>query len=102
MDEGIEVAWNQYNVADDITPERLQEQMEIFEVLSTLSHENIVKIFDFWYIVDARQLVIITELMTSGTLKEFVFLLCLLFLSCFPNLSIFAKKLHSSQHQEGS
>ena len=41
-------------------------------MLQTLNHDNIIGIYDSWEDEKNKEVVFITELMTSGTLKEFV------------------------------
>lgn len=60
---------NRYNKAEQV---RFKEEVAI---LKTLQHPNILKLYDSWEVTvrgekkDRKVLVLVTELMTSGTLK---------------------------------
>lgn len=70
--EGIEVAWNQIKLsevlrnADDL--ERLYSEVHL---LKTLKHKHIIKFYNSW--VDSRHNTVnfITEIFTSGTLRQY-------------------------------
>ncbi|WOL02454.1 hypothetical protein Cni_G11173 [Canna indica] len=70
--EGIEVAWNQVKVADlvrnTVDLERLYSEVHL---LKTLKHKNIIKFYNSW--VDAKNdnINFITEVFTSGTLRQY-------------------------------
>lgn len=74
---GVAVAWcelqeNRYNKAEQA---RFKEEVAI---LKTLQHPNILKLYDSWEVTqkvdkkDRKVLILITELMTSGTLKGYM------------------------------
>ncbi|XP_010533447.1 PREDICTED: probable serine/threonine-protein kinase WNK3 isoform X2 [Tarenaya hassleriana] len=69
--EGIEVAWNQIKVADllhnSVDMERFYSEVHL---LKTLKHKNIIKLYHSW--VDSKNETInfITEIFTSGTLRQ--------------------------------
>lgn len=74
---GVAIAWcelqeNRYNKAEQA---RFKEEVAI---LKTLQHPNILKLYDSWEVVvrgekkDRKVLVLVTELMTSGTLKGYM------------------------------
>ena len=69
-EEGIEVAW--CRIAMDRVGE--QEKQQIYkevEILKQLEHKNILTFHDSFSMPDnANQIVFITEIMTSGTLKQ--------------------------------
>jgi hypothetical protein len=69
--EGIEVAWNQVKVNDLVMSASERERLfaEI-RVLKQLKHKNIMSFFDSW--LDTKNLTVnfITELFTSGTLRQ--------------------------------
>ncbi|KAI9315364.1 kinase-like domain-containing protein [Dichotomocladium elegans] len=73
-EEGYEVAWNTVQTA----PKGLDKEIEI---LKSVRHPNIIAFHDAWYQTDS-EFVFITELMTSGTLREYIRKLSL------PNLKI--------------
>lgn len=68
-ERGIEVAWNQvlyerYNL--DLS--RVMNEIEVFK---TIRNPHIIEFYHAWQDTDAKQVVFITELMPSGTLKQF-------------------------------
>jgi WNK lysine deficient protein kinase len=69
--DGIEVAWNQVKVNDLVMSASERERLfaEI-RVLKQLKHKNIMSFFDSW--LDQKNLTVnfITELFTSGTLRQ--------------------------------
>lgn len=73
--EGIEVAWNQVKVADVL---RYSEDMERLysevHLLKTLKHKNIIKFYNSWVDGIHDNINFITEVFTSGTLRQSVFL----------------------------
>lgn len=66
-DEGYEVAWNCFQHASH--KEYLELSSEI-EILKKVRHPNIIAFHDCWYV--NGESIFITELMTSGTLREFI------------------------------
>ncbi|KAI7878941.1 kinase-like protein [Lichtheimia hyalospora FSU 10163] len=62
-EEGYEVAWNTMQSA----PKDLEHEIEI---LKSVRHPNIIAFHDAWY--QKNEFVFITELMTSGTLREYI------------------------------
>ncbi|XP_051133500.1 probable serine/threonine-protein kinase WNK3 [Andrographis paniculata] len=70
--EGLEVAWNQVKLSDvmksSFDMERLFSEVNL---LKTLKHKNIIKLHYSW--VDERhgQINFITEIFTSGTLRQY-------------------------------
>ncbi|OIT31671.1 putative serinethreonine-protein kinase wnk2 [Nicotiana attenuata] len=70
--EGIEVAWNQVKVADllrnAVDLERLYSEVHL---LKTLKHKNIIKYFNSWVDTKTENINIITEIFTSGTLRQY-------------------------------
>lgn len=70
-ENGIEIAWNQikFERLKDTERARLDEEIKI---LSILQHANIINFYDFYIDDEKKRLVILTELMTSGTLRQFV------------------------------
>jgi len=69
--EGIEVAWNQVKVNDLAnSPTERERLFAEIRVLKQLKHKNIMSFFDSW--LDQKNLTInfITELFTSGTLRQ--------------------------------
>ena len=74
-DQAIEVAWNKLNVSrmSDRDAEKVVNEMQI---LRALQHPNIINLFCGWEERDERGRIrganFITELMTSGTLKQYM------------------------------
>jgi len=65
-EEGYEVAWNGCQTSK-------AEYMELndeIEILKRVRHPNIINFHDCWY--NNTEIVFITELMTSGTLREYI------------------------------
>lgn len=77
LEEGKEVAWNQVRCSDFIgcaLKDRDEDRERLFaeiRVLKALKHKNIMSIYDSW--LDAKQgnINFITELFTSGTLRQY-------------------------------
>ncbi|KAG0568475.1 hypothetical protein KC19_6G021800 [Ceratodon purpureus] len=68
--EGIEVAWNQVKVQDVLqSPEDLERLYSEVHLLKTLKHKNIIKFYNSW--VDTKTITFITEIFTSGTLRQY-------------------------------
>ena len=69
--EGIEVAWNQIKVQDVIhTPEDVDRLYSEVHLLKTLKHKNIIKFYHSWIDPDTQNLNFLTEMFTSGTLRQ--------------------------------
>ncbi|XP_024024128.1 probable serine/threonine-protein kinase WNK4 [Morus notabilis] len=70
--DGIEVAWNQVRIDDVLlSSEDLEKLYSEVHLLKSLKHENIIKFYNSW--VDDKQKTInmITELFTSGNLRQY-------------------------------
>jgi len=70
-DTGCECAWNQIKLDRLKSAERGRLQEEI-KILSSLNHANIINFYDFHVDEEKQRIVFITELMTAGTLRQFV------------------------------
>ena len=69
--EGTEVAWNQVNVNDFLqSPEDLERLYYEIHLLKTLKHKNIMKFYTSWVDVANRNINFVTEMFTSGTLRQ--------------------------------
>ena len=70
--EGIEVAWNQVFLNrftdDKAMLHRLNSEVQL---LKTLENDNIIKLFSAWIDVDRMALNFITEVCTSGNLRDY-------------------------------
>ncbi|XP_048504433.1 probable serine/threonine-protein kinase WNK10 isoform X2 [Beta vulgaris subsp. vulgaris] len=69
---GIEVAWNRVKIHDVLqSPEGLEKLYSEVHLLKTLKHENIIKLYDSWVDDKKKTVNMITELFTSGNLREY-------------------------------
>lgn len=70
---GREVAWNQAKISDMMrTPDALHRMYSEVHLLSTLRHESIITFHTSWIDVRKCNFNFITEMFTSGTLREYV------------------------------
>lgn len=70
---GMEVAWSQVKLNDLLqSAEDLQRLYSEVHLLSTLKHDSIIKFYTSWIDVDRRTFNFITEMFTSGTLREYI------------------------------
>eukprot|EP00960_Hanusia_phi_P052402 761430-Hanusia_phi.AAC.5 len=70
-DTGLEVAWNQVQIGK-LEGEAKKQFIDEVTMLSRLNHKHIIQFHDSWEDFEKHQVIFITELMTSGTLKSFV------------------------------
>lgn len=69
--EGLEVAWNQVMVNDLVTsPADRDRLFAEIRVLKQLKHKNIMSFYDSWFDQKNMTVNFITELFTSGTLRQ--------------------------------
>lgn len=69
--DGIEVAWNLVRIDDVLrSSDDLERLYSEVHLLKLLRHENIVKFHDSWIDTKKRTVNIITELFTSGNLRQ--------------------------------
>lgn len=69
--EGIEVAWNQVKFHDFLqSPEDLERLYCEILLLKTLRHKNIMKFYTSWVDTSIRHINFVTEMFTSGTLRQ--------------------------------
>lgn len=69
--EGIEVAWNQIRVVELINgSEEYAKLYTEINVLKKLKHKNIMSFYDSWIDREKHTVNFITELFTSGTLRQ--------------------------------
>ncbi|KAK1320341.1 putative serine/threonine-protein kinase WNK5 [Acorus calamus] len=69
---GIEVAWNQAKLTDMMrSPDSLQRLYSEVHLLGTLDHDSIIRFHASWIDSDRRTFNFITEMFTSGTLREY-------------------------------
>ena len=68
-DRGVDIAWNQLNLdqGDQLDHDKIQNEIN---TLKNLRHQNVIDFYDQWANQKKRQIIFITECMTSGTLTE--------------------------------
>ncbi|KAI7725685.1 hypothetical protein M8C21_018462 [Ambrosia artemisiifolia] len=70
--EGLDVAWNQVKLYDFLqSPEDLERLYGEIHLLKTLKHGNIMKFYTWWVDTDSRNINFVTEMFTSGTLRQY-------------------------------
>ncbi|KAH6819654.1 with no lysine kinase 6 [Perilla frutescens var. frutescens] len=70
--DGIEVAWNRVKITDMLqSPEDLEKLYSEVHLLRQLKHVNIIKLYDAWIDDKKKTINMITELFTSGSLRQF-------------------------------
>ncbi|KAI3444381.1 hypothetical protein Pfo_001046 [Paulownia fortunei] len=70
--DGIEVAWNRVKINDVLrSPEDLEKLYSEVHLLRQLKHENIIKFYDSWIDDKKKTVNMITELFTSGSLRQY-------------------------------
>ncbi|CAH2044572.1 unnamed protein product [Thlaspi arvense] len=70
--EGIEVAWNQVKLYDFLqSPQELERLYCEIHLLKALKHKSIMKFYTSWVDAENRHINFITEVFTSGTLRQY-------------------------------
>ncbi|KAI3449290.1 hypothetical protein Pfo_005955 [Paulownia fortunei] len=70
--DGIEVAWNRIKIDDVLrSPEDLEKLYSEVHLLRQPKHENIIKFYDSWIDEKKKTINMITELFTSGSLRQY-------------------------------
>ncbi len=69
--EGIEVAWNVVNLTGVPKGERQYIVNEV-RLLEKLNHSNIISFHGSWVNRELEQVIFVTEILSSGTLKSFI------------------------------
>uniref|UniRef100_A0A7S4J5M1 non-specific serine/threonine protein kinase n=1 Tax=Odontella aurita TaxID=265563 RepID=A0A7S4J5M1_9STRA len=69
--EGIEVAWNEVNLSGVPKSERSRIVNEV-RLLERLHHNNIISFHGSWVNRELEQVIFVTEILSSGTLKQFI------------------------------
>ena len=69
--EGIEVAWNQVNLAGIPKSDKARIINEV-RLLERLHHANIISFHGSWVNREREQVIFVTEILSSGTLKSFI------------------------------
>lgn len=69
---GIEVAWNQARLKDVLhSQQQLERLYSEVHLLSTLNHDSVIRFYTSWIDTNQRTFNFITELFTSGTLRQY-------------------------------
>lgn len=72
---GLEVAWNQVRIDEVLqSPDDLERLYSEVHLLKSLNHQHIVKFYNSWIDDKNKTVNIITELFTSGSLRQYVYL----------------------------
>lgn len=71
--EGVEVAWSRARIDDSVmgSSKKMAQLNTEIQLLKTLKHQNIEKSFASWIDEDNKTVNIITELFTSGSLRQY-------------------------------
>uniref|UniRef100_A0A0E0MJX7 non-specific serine/threonine protein kinase n=1 Tax=Oryza punctata TaxID=4537 RepID=A0A0E0MJX7_ORYPU len=71
--EGVEVAWSQARIDDSVmgSSKKMKQLNTEIQLLKTLKHKNIEKMFASWVDEEKKTVNIITELFTSGSLTQY-------------------------------
>ncbi|XP_042049757.1 serine/threonine-protein kinase WNK8-like isoform X1 [Salvia splendens] len=70
--DGIEVAWNRVKITDMLqSPEDMEKLYSEVHLLRNMKHVNIIKLYDAWIDDKKKTINMITELFTSGSLRQY-------------------------------
>eukprot|EP01041_Mallomonas_annulata_P007356 gene7356-15015_t len=69
--EGIEVAWNVVKLGKLPPAERKRIKTEVI-LLKDIEHKNVIKYYNSWVDREREQIVFVTEIMSSGSLKDYL------------------------------
>ncbi|XP_062203288.1 probable serine/threonine-protein kinase WNK9 isoform X1 [Phragmites australis] len=71
--EGVEVAWSQSRINDSVMScsQKMEQLNTEVQLLRTLRHKNIVKLFASWVDEERGIVNIVTEYFTSGSLRQY-------------------------------
>uniref|UniRef100_A0A0D9VJD7 non-specific serine/threonine protein kinase n=1 Tax=Leersia perrieri TaxID=77586 RepID=A0A0D9VJD7_9ORYZ len=70
--EGIEVAWSQVEIDEVMqSPDNLERLYSEVHLLKSLKHENVMKFYNYWVDDQKKTINVITELFTSGSLRQY-------------------------------
>lgn len=70
--DGLEVAWNQVKIQDLLqSPEESERLYSEVHLLKSLKHKNIIKFYNSWVDTRSKNVNFITEIFTSGTLRQY-------------------------------
>ncbi|KAF9586160.1 Serine/threonine-protein kinase wnk3 [Lunasporangiospora selenospora] len=74
QEEGVEVAWNQLRL-DHLSKKEAQKILSEIEILQSIRNEHIINFYESWSTKSpsgGERIVFVTELMSSGTLKQYL------------------------------
>ncbi|KAF9548237.1 Serine/threonine-protein kinase wnk4 [Mortierella hygrophila] len=74
QEEGVEVAWNQLRI-DHLTKKEAQKILSEIEILQSIRNDHIINFYASWSTKapnGGERVVFVTELMSSGTLKQYL------------------------------
>ncbi|KAK3838297.1 MAG: kinase-like domain-containing protein, partial [Linnemannia elongata] len=74
QEEGVEVAWNQLRI-DHLTKKEAQKILSEIEILQSIRNDHIINFYASWSTKapnGGERIVFVTELMSSGTLKQYL------------------------------
>ncbi|KAG0238365.1 Serine/threonine-protein kinase wnk3 [Actinomortierella wolfii] len=74
QEEGVEVAWNQLRISD-LSKKEAQKILSEIEILQSIRNDHIINFYASWATKapnGGERIVFITELMSSGTLKQYL------------------------------
>ncbi|KAL0412251.1 UNVERIFIED_CONTAM: putative serine/threonine-protein kinase WNK4 [Sesamum latifolium] len=70
--DGIEVAWNRVKIDEVLqSPQDLEKLYSEVHLVRQLKHENVIKFYDSWIDEKKKTINMITELFTSGSLRQY-------------------------------
>ncbi len=69
--EGIEVAWNEVKLSGISKSDKVRIINEV-QLLQKLNHKNIISFYGSWTNREKEQVIFVTEILSSGTLKSFI------------------------------
>jgi WNK lysine deficient protein kinase len=67
-----EVVWNSISITPSMKCEEKKRIVTEINLLKTIKHENVLKIYNSWYNKDKKEVVFITEYMIGGSLNDFI------------------------------
>eukprot|EP00898_Chlorokybus_atmophyticus_P006727 jgi/Chlat1/7055/Chrsp56S06721 len=70
-EEGIEVAWNEVKMHTVMHSSGERDAFAEVELLKSLQHKNIIKLYASWIDKATNNVIFITEIFTSGTLRQY-------------------------------
>ncbi|KAL5207638.1 hypothetical protein ABZP36_032073 [Zizania latifolia] len=70
--DGIEVAWSQVQIDEVMqSPDNLERLYSEVNLVKSLKHETVMKFYNYWVDHQKKTINVITELFTSGSLRQY-------------------------------